>query len=66
MSNKLRFDDSFCRLVTSLREIRILKALKHENIVEMREIVTYNAQQQQDAEAAQATKDLSHGGKGKI
>lgn len=36
--------------VTAIREIKILKALKHENIVELKEIVTYDGKEEDESD----------------
>lgn len=45
--------------VTAIREIKILKALKHENIVNLREIVVFN--EDEDREQFKSHSEFSHG-----
>lgn len=45
--------------VTAIREIRILKALQHENIVELREIVVFN--EENDRAKFKTATEFSHG-----
>ena len=45
--------------VTAIREIKILKSLKHENIVDLREIVVYN--EEEDGANFKGVTDFIHG-----